>query len=550
MREFSLLIGGKAGDGIKQAGITASRIISHLGYRVFLYDDYPSLIRGGHNFCIIRASQREILSHNKKVDLIVALNQDTVDRHRGILKPKGAILYDISMGEIEDGVGVGFKDIVKEFGGPAIMRNTAAIGAFSKLLGIPWDVVHEVIKKSISKKLDLNLSVARKAYGEVETTLFQLKGLGSSAFPLLTGNEAIALGAVKAGLDLYIAYPMTPATSILHFLAENQQKLDVQTIHPENEISAVMMALGAAYAGKRAAVGTSGGGFALMTEAVSLAGQAEIPILFIECQRAGPSTGVPTYTGQSDLMFVLHSGHGDFSRIVAAPGDATEAFEWAALCLEAAWCFQIPSFLLSDKHLSESLFSFELPKGSKIHYKPLMWDGKGQYVRYLDSVTGISPMAFPGMEGCTVKVTSYEHDEYGITVEEANKIAFMQNKRLKKEEQILGFFREFDVVRVYGEKRSDVCLVCWGSTKGACIEAAQKIGAKVVQPILLEPFPEKEFLDAIGDAKRVIGVEVNASGQLSKLVKRYGFDFDVNLLRYDGRPFTPDGLTERIKEVL
>ncbi len=549
MKEFSLLIGGKAGDGIKQAGITVSRIFSHLGYRVFLYDDYPSLIRGGHNFCIIRASQHEILSHNEEVDLIVALNQDTIDRHKDILKPKGVILYDASIGEIQGGVGVGFKDIVKEFGGPAIMRNTAAIGALSKLLGIPWDVVEGVIKKSISKKLDLNLSVARKAYGEVDG-LFELKGLDRAALPLLTGNEAIALGAVKAGLDLYIAYPMTPATSILHFLAENQQRLGVQTIHPENEISAVMMALGAAYAGKRTAVGTSGGGFALMTEAVSLAGQAEIPILFIECQRAGPSTGVPTYTGQSDLMFVLHSGHGDFSRVVAAPGDAKEAFEWAAICLDAAWCFQIPAFLLSDKHLSESLFAFEFPPMRQIQCKPLLWDGNGEYLRYLDSQTGISPMAFPGMEDCTVKATSYEHDEYGITVEDADKIAFMQNKRLKKEEEIRAFLSEFDTVRVYGEEKSDICLVCWGSTKGACIEAAQKIGAKVVQPILLEPFPEKEFLDAIGDAKRVIGVEVNASGQLSRLVKGCGFHFEANILRYDGRPFTPDGLTKRIEEVL
>ncbi len=550
MKEFSILIGGKAGDGIKQAGITAAKIFSHLGYHVFLYDDYPSLIRGGHNFCVIRASKDQVRCHENEVDLLLAMNKETIDKHVKSLKPKGVVLYDSSFEEAPDGIGVPFKEIVKELDGLSIMRNTAAIGALARLADIQWNVVEDVLQKSISKMIDLNLSISRKAYQAVKAPVFHVDDLKRPSFPVMTGNEAIALGCVYGGLELYIAYPMTPATSILHFLAGYQRELGLITIHPENEISAATMALGAAYAGKRTAVGTSGGGFALMTEAVSFSGQAEIPLLFIECQRTGPSTGVPTYTGQADLMFVLHSGHGEFPRVVAAPGDANEALEWASLCLDVAWRCQIPAFLLSDKHLSESLFSVELPLDLPERFEPILWNGEGKYRRYLIAETGISPLAFPGTKECKVKATSYEHDEYGITVEDADAIAKMQEKRLRKKGQISKFFQDIDTIKVYGQDDSDICLVCWGSTKGACIEAAQKIGAKVVQPILLDPFPQKKFQEAIGGAKQVIGIEANATGQLSTLLKCHGIVLDKSVLRYDGRPFTPSTLSRSLEEVI
>ncbi len=549
MKEFSVLIGGKAGDGIKQAGIMAAKIFGELGYRVFLYDDYPSLIRGGHNFCIIRASKEEVLSHNNQVDLILALNRETIERHQHRLKKGGEIIYSSRIEGVSRGVGIGFEEIVKELGGIPIMKNSAAIGALSALLGIERQVLDGVFEKNINKQLDLNKEIAGRAYAEIKEVLFKVERLDSEPLPLFTGNEAIALGAVNAGLDLYIAYPMTPATSILHFLAEQQDRLGVVTVHPENEISVATMALGAAYAGARTMVGTSGGGFALMTETVSFAGQAEIPILFVECQRAGPGTGVPTYTMQADLLFVLNSGHGDFPRLVVAPGDAEEAFYLSGLALDAAWHFQIPAFLLSDKHLSESIFSFTYPEGEREKPPMVAWKGgEGQYKRYAFTESGISPLAFPGQKGCIVKATSYEHDEYGITTEEPEKIMKMQDKRLKKKEGLVHFLEKTEQVKVYGDRDSKTCLVCWGSTKGACVEAALELGLKVVQPLVVEPFPERQFRQALGSSNRLIGVEVNATGQLSRLLSSYGIHMDSTILRYDSLPFTPDDLKGRLKE--
>ncbi|MGD9335578.1 MAG: 2-oxoacid:acceptor oxidoreductase subunit alpha, partial [Desulfobacterales bacterium] len=435
MEEISILIGGKAGDGIRQGGQTLARLLNRMGFRIFFYDDYPSLIRGGHNFSIIRASKKKILAHKETVDLIVALNQDAVEKHKHRLNPNGIILYDSKKVEAQ-GVGIDFMGVVKEMEGTPIMRNTAALGALAKVLNIGWEMLERVITDTIEKKVDLNLKIAQSAYNQVEKAWLSVRKLDQKMLPLVSGNEAIALGAVQGGLNMYIAYPMTPASAILHYLAEHEDDLGIVTIHPESEIGVVLMALGAAYAGARTMVGTSGGGFALMTEALSLSGQGELPIVFVECQRPGPGTGVPTYTMQADLSFVINSGHGDFAKVVLAPGDAEEAFYLTGLAMNLAWKFQIPCFVLSDKHLSESIFSFDADPDKIKPEDPLLWEGQGEYKRYLDTQNGISPLAFPGNPAAIVKATSYEHDEYGITTEESEQIVRMQQKRLRKKKTL------------------------------------------------------------------------------------------------------------------
>jgi 2-oxoglutarate ferredoxin oxidoreductase subunit alpha len=374
--------------------------------------------------------------------------------------------------------------------------------------------------------------------------------LGQKPQPLVSGNEAISLGAVKAGLNMYIAYPMTPASAILHYLAANESELGVVTVHPESEIGVALMALGAAYAGARTMVGTSGGGFALMNEALSLAGQGELPIVIVEVQRPGPSTGVPTYTAQGDLGFVVHAGHGDILRVVLAPGDAEEAFYTAGLALNLAWKFQIPTFVLSDKHLSESIFSFEGDLDKIKPEKPLLWNNHGEYKRYSDTQNGISPLAFPGNPSAIVKATSYEHDENGITTEEPEAISQMQRKRLRKRKTLEDELEQYETVKVYGNPDSKTVLLCWGSTKGACIEVAEALDLKVVQPLLLEPMPVKALKKALFGADKIIDVEVNTTGQLAKLVSGHGICIDDMVLRFDGRPFTADVLLDNIKEVL
>jgi len=549
MEELSILIGGKAGDGIRQAGQTLARLLNRIGYRIFFYDDYPSLIRGGHNFSIIRASKRKIQAHKEKVDLIVALNQDAVEKHKHRLNPGGVILYDSKKVEAQ-GVGVDFMGLVKELEGSSIMRNTAALGALAKMLNIEWEMLERVITDTMDKKVDLNLKIAQSAYHQVEKAWMSVPKLDQKMLPLVSGNEAIALGAVQGGLNMYIAYPMTPASAILHYLAEHEDDLGVVTIHPESEIGVVLMALGAAYAGARTMVGTSGGGFALMTEALSLSGQGEIPIVFVVSQRPGPGTGVPTYTMQGDLSFVIHSGHGEFVKVVLAPGDAEEAFYLTGLAMNLAWKFQTPCFVLSDKHLSESIFSFDADPDKIKPEDPLLWDGQGEYKRYLDTQNGISPLAFPGNPAAMVKATSYEHDEYGITTEESEQIVRMQRKRLRKKKTLEDELSRCEQVKVYGDPESKTVLLCWGSTKGACIEVAEELGLKVVQPLVLEPLPIEPLKKALSGADKIIDIEVNTTGQLAKHVSACGICIDDMILRFDARPFTVDVLLDKVKEVL
>jgi len=549
MEELSILVGGKAGDGIRQAGQTLARLLNRIGYRIFFYDDYPSLIRGGHNFSIIRASKRKIQAHKEKVDLIVALNQDTVEKHKHRLNPGGVILYDSKKVEAQ-GVGVDFMGLVKELEGSSIMRNTTALGALAKMLNIEWEMLERVITDTMDKKVDLNLKIAQSAYHRVEKAWVSVPKLDQKMLPLVSGNEAIALGAVQGGLNMYIAYPMTPASAILHYLAEHEDDLGVVTIHPESEIGVVLMALGAAYAGARTMVGTSGGGFALMTEALSLSGQGEIPIVFVVSQRPGPGTGVPTYTMQGDLSFVIHSGHGEFVKVVLAPGDAEEAFYLTGLAMNLAWKFQTPCFVLSDKHLSESIFSFDADPDKIKPEDPLLWDGQGEYKRYLDTQNGISPLAFPGNPAAMVKATSYEHDEYGITTEDSEQIVRMQQKRLRKKKTLEDELSRCEQVKVYGDPESKTVLLCWGSTKGACIEVAEELGLKVVQPLVLEPLPIEPLKKALSGADKIIDIEVNTTGQLAKHVSAYGICIDDMILRFDARPFTVDSLLEKVKEVL
>jgi len=549
MKEISILIGGKAGDGIRQAGHVIARILNRIGYRIFFYDDYPSLIRGGHNFSIIRAAEKRILAHKDSVDIIIALNQETVENHKHRLNTDGAILYDSKKSDAQ-GIGLDFMDIVKKFDGKPIMRNTAAVGALAGILNFEWSVVEKVIMDAVEKDADLNLKIARNAYDRIETPLKSLPKLDQKSLPLVSGNEAIALGAVKAGLNMYIAYPMTPASAILHYLAAYENELDVVTVHPESEIGVALMALGAAYAGARAMVGTSGGGFALMTEALSLAGQGELPMVIVEAQRPGPSTGVPTYTMQGDLAFVIHGGHGEFLRVVLAPGDAEEAFYMAGLAMNLAWKFQIPTFVLSDKHLSESMFSFEADLDRVKPDNPLLWNNQGEYKRYLDTENGISPLAFPGNPSAVVKATSYEHDENGITTEDPEGIARMQRKRLRKRKALEVELENYETVKVYGNPDSKTILLCWGSTKGVCVEVAETLNLKVVQPLVLEPLPIGPLKKALSGADKILDVEVNASGQLAKLLSAHGLCIDDMILRFDARPFTVDGLLDKVKEVI
>lgn len=556
-KEFSILIGGKAGDGIKLAGNSIAKLFNKLGYWTFVYVDYPSLIRGGHNFAIVRAKSKKILSHKNKIDILIALNQETVDKHSKHLKKDGLLIFDstspikIPSGVKAKKIGIPFGEIVRNQQLPLIARNSAALGALASILKIKFPIVSNLIKTSVRKKVEENINAAKESYKVAEKSekIFDAPQFKNSAKPLLTGNEAIALGAVKAGLKAYIAYPMTPATAILHYLAQNKKEFNIATVQPENEISTIGMAQGAAFAGIKTMIGTSGGGFALMVEHFSLAGQAEIPTMVVLSQRPGPSTGVPTYTSQADLFFSLFAGHGEFPRIVLAPGDADESFYLSAEALNLAWKFQIPVILLSDKHLSESIFTADFDENKVVAEKPKLWSGKGNYKRYALTKDGISPLAFPGNKKATVKSNSYEHDEFGITTENRETVIEGNEKRLTKLKTIKDALKKKETVKVYGNKKSENVLVFWGSTKGAVIEAAESLGLKAVQPLYLDPFPLWEMKKHLKNAKKIINVEINSTGQLGKLLKLNGIEITDSILKYDGMPFTVDELEEKFKKI-
>ena len=304
-REVSVLIGGRAGDGISSAGQIIAHLLARNGYRVHMYFDYPSLIKGGHNFAIVRAAEEEIGAVREQVDFILALNQETMDLHRHRLRDGGVAIYDTGTVKQADGIGIPVKDILAANDAPPVMGNSAIIGAFIRAAGLTWDTATQVLKKSMPKETEKNLRIARRAYDLSEERRV-VPVTGKPVLPVLTGNEAISIGLVEADLEMYFSYPMSPTSNILHFLAGYADELHIRVIQPESEIAVILMALGCSYAGTRAAVGTSGGGFCLMTESLSLAGIAELPVLVILGQRTGPSTGLATYSAQSDLHFALH----------------------------------------------------------------------------------------------------------------------------------------------------------------------------------------------------------------------------------------------------
>jgi 2-oxoglutarate ferredoxin oxidoreductase subunit alpha len=549
MQEVSVLIGGKAGDGINSAGAMIAQLLNHIGYHVYLYFDYPSLIRGGHNFALVRGADQGIGTCRETVDFVLALDQETMKRHSGTVNAGAAVLYNSDLVK-GSGHGIPVREILSLEKAPEIMGNSAIIGGFAKAAGMGWDTVAAVFSSHIPHESDMNLKVARRAYDLVQP-IRPVSPCTSPPLPLVTGNEAIGIGMLKAGLEAYVSYPMTPSSSLLHFLAGQKDRTGIQVVHPENEISVILMGLGFSCAGRRAAVGTSGGGFCLMTEGVSFAGMAELPIVIVVSQRTGPSTGLPTYTGQSDLRLVLHAGQGEFPRLVVAPGDVQEAVYWSAAAMNLAWEFQVPAFILADKTLSEGTYSLdllalpEIPPGDSPRH-----NGSSPYQRYSYSPSGVSPLAFPGTKDAVIKVNSYTHAESGITTEESRDAVLMAEKRFRKDRSLAAELGRYPQVSSSGPAGSPAALLCWGSTKGVCTEVASILGLRVVQPAVLWPFPSDQVKKALSGSGRIICVEENQTGQLGDLALQFGIVPEKRILKYDGRPFTREELEQKVREVL
>lgn len=567
LSNYTVKIGGEAGFGIMAAGKVLSKIATRSGYYAHTYSEYPSLIRGGHNVIQVTLSDEPVYSQYETTDFLIALNQETIDLHKDELVKDALVLYDhrsdVDVSSLPKGVEVveiPLVDIVLEVEGSLIMRNTVALGAAIGLLGGNLQHLLDMIEEQFGHKkqeiIDINHKACKKAHDyavkkykkDVLGVLKQKEKVEPQV--TMTGNEAIGLGAMAAGLSFAAIYPMTPTSNILHTLAPHQEKLGFIYKQPEDEIAAINMAIGAAYAGARTMVATSGGGFALMSEGFGLAGLTETPVVIIEGMRGGPGTGLPTWTEQGDLRFVLHAHQSDFPRIVLAPGDIEECFHTTMKAFNLAEKYQTPVIVLADKYNLEgtqstppfNYDSFEIDRGK---FSSKLIDG---YKRYELAEDGISLRSTPGT-GNHFVANSDEHDAYGYSNEEIQNRNEQMEKRMQK--LITCANEDMEKPVLHGPKDAKNTIVSWGSNKGPILEALKALNdVNFLQLLWVNPFPTEEITKILKKADKILNVECNYTAQMGGLIKeRTGIEIKENLLKYDGRPFYPHEIIDRVKSL-
>lgn len=575
--DMSFLIGGDAGQGVESSGAGFAKALARGGLHIFAMQDYHSRIRGGHNFFQIRVNKRSVHSHTEAVHLVLALTEDTIPKHTESLVPGGGIIYDAEVEVTEKELDekdirlfpVPLSKMAQEHGGAEVMRNTAALGAAAGVVEYEIDRIESVIRDNFRKKgeavIENNLKVAGAAYrfarehyaAEFE---FKLKTVDAPARMVINGNHAFALGAAVSGCKFVAGYPMTPGTSVLIWMATHGKRLGIVTKHTEDEIAAICMAIGAGHAGVRAMVPTSGGGFALMAEALGLAGMTETPVVIFEAQRPGPSTGFATRTEQGDLLFMLHASQGEFPRIVLSPCTVEQCYQAGVRAFNFAEKYQCPVIVLSDNYLANSLrtldqdqFDFNqvaIDRGAFLTDED-MENLSDAYKRYAFTESGISPRAIAGHPKAVYSTTSDEHDEYGHITEDAGNRVKMMDKRMRKLEEAA---RDMQPPELYGPHRADVTFICWGSTYGPLREAVDILNedgdrANLLTIMDMWPFPKDSVGQRIDASKRVIIVEGNYAGQLAELIRMCtGREIEERILRFDGRPFSPEYILQRLKE--
>lgn len=570
--DFSIKIGGEAGQGIQTIGDTLARVFSRTGYHVFSHQDYESRIRGGHNFYQIRLSDAPVSAPLDQVDIIVALDPESIVLHETEIRESGRIIGDLATLKLKPEkkmfLDIPFAYLAAKSGGSAIMANTVAVGAVLGMLGLELARLFDIIRDTFAKKgeavIQANKNAALAGYD------FAIKHCTSCSFSvtpgaeqklLMGGVESIAFGALASGCKFYAAYPMTPSTGIMNYLASKEKEYGIVVEQAEDEIAAINMALGASFAGVRAMTGTSGGGFALMVEGVSLAAMTETPIVIALGQRPGPATGFPTRTEQGDLSMVLAAGHGEFPRVVFAPGSPRQAIVLTNKAFELAEKYQIPSFILFDTYLSDSQWTLDGLDLSTLtstdrRLRGEAFKGLSEYRRHAFTETGVSPLGVPGEAEHLVVTDSDEHDEAGHIVEDAATRNAMVEKRLFRKLPLIQ--SEISAPFLYGEPDPAIVIVGWGSMYGLMREAIDILARSYRIAMLhfseLYPFPLRDQFDYMAyleKAEHTICIEQNATGQFARLMKvETGYEFGAQINKFDGRPFTVERLTGELHEHL
>jgi 2-oxoglutarate ferredoxin oxidoreductase subunit alpha len=577
--EITIGIAGAAGDGLDRTGDTLARTAARLGLHLYTYNSYQSLIRGGHTWLRLRLAEDKVDNHGDHLNVLVALNQDGIERHAREVEPGGAIIFNSARFTCEptlvpEGVTLVPLPMTELTAGlgkiQPVMQNTAALGALLHLIGFDLEVTAEILHETFKKKgqeiIDQNIGILRAGYQHVAGKFPALGHpwkFSRKRRPVVTGNHMIALGAVAGGCKFYSAYPMSPASGILHWLAAHSEKVGVLVKQAEDELAVMNLAIGAGHAGVRAMCATSGGGFALMSEAIGMAGMIETPVVVVNVQRGGPSTGLPTKTEQGDLNQAIGASQGDFPRVILAPRDATDCFYTAVEAFNLAETFQLPVIIISDLLLGEhrstvdpEAISSQVPIERGEWVEALSPDDaqNGGYKRYALTPSGISPRARPGREGLIHVSGTDDHDEHGILIsDEHTNPAIRRKMHEKRMRKMEGVRARLQPPVLEGRAGAEVTLIGWGSTWSVIHEAAEQLNRAGVSANQLHfkyvhPFHGAEASAILKGCKRTIVVENSFSGQFARHLRaESGFTVDHVLTRYDGEPFEPAYIAERVK---
>jgi len=564
----SVKIGGQAGQGIKSAGLLLAKSATRSGYNIFNYIEYPSLIRGGHNVMQINISKDAVMGSRNKTDILIALNQETIDFHFKELTEGAIVLFDegkklnvSNLPTYVHQVAVPLSQIAQEAGGKELLSNTVALGATIAILNGNIETLCTLLSDEFAKKGDVvinaNIAAAKKGFEFVknnfQTCIKDVLVQAQNITPkmVVNGDEAVAMGAIAAGLQFASIYPMSPISNILHTLALHQEKFGYIYKQPEDEISAITMAIGASYAGVRSMTASSGGGFSLMAEGYGLAGMTETPLVIIEGMRGAPATGIPTWNEQGDLRFVLHAHQGDFPRIVLAAGDAIEAFYLTMEAFSYADKYQTPVLLLIDKNICDNDQSTQFfdVAGYRIDRGKFTKKQVENYKRFELSQNGVSTRTIPG-SGNFFVANSDEHDEYGLSSEEIDNRNNQMNKRMQK--LITCEKEDMQPPMLYGPKEADLTIVSWGSNKGSILEAMAKFpNVNYIHVTWMNPFPTDSITKILSTSKNIVDIECNYTGQLAGLIReKTGIEIKNKWLKFDGRPFYVEELEDKISNLL
>ena len=567
-KNFNWKIAGEAGHGVMLSSELMARAAKRHGMNAFNYLEYPSLIRGGHQTGQVFADFNHGYCQHRDLDVIVIYTQEGFEIHQDEITDNTIIIYNTNFGELKPDIEQRWEDQLyqlplstwaKDTAGTTLAANVVSLGVSAYVLGLDPDIFKQIIADQFAAKsqqlVEKNQQAFDLGYSQAEQTLESIKAIEprSDNQILINGNEAVGLGALAAGIQFYSAYPMTPATGLLHFLSDHKDEYPLVVKQTEDEIGAITEAIGASTAGVRAATGTSGGGFALMVEALSFAGMAEVPLVILEGQRTGPSSGVPTWTAQADLQFVLTAGHGDFPKVVLTPGSVEEHFQLAKQAFYLAEKYQLPVIILSDKYLLESHQT--MPEPEPVHHNQrlsMVDDDKlgsdTKYLRYQHTKNGISPRTLPGQEYGLQLTNSYEHDQWGFATEDAAEIKRAVDKRARKLETLES---ELPKPQLLGPKQAETTMVGWGSTVNVLrelLELAPEGSVNVIHLPCLLPFPAEKFRQLAEQASKLVMVEGNQSGQGESLIRQEtGVEMDDYIRRYDGRPFYAEDLLQYLQ---